>query len=84
MGRFAALAKGDVEDANASKPVRFCACVEGEEDAPEWASCAAVAKGEGDLLLDGRGEVPPPNAEGCLPPKSFGPDTLANGELVDA
>ena len=34
LGRFAALAKGDVVDANASNPLRLCACdvdaVEGE------------------------------------------------------
>ena len=73
LGRFAALAKGDVDDAKASKPVRLFACAcegdAGEEDDPaeDDASLAATAaaNGEGDVLDDAKGEAEP------LPPKAF-------------
>lgn len=98
FGRFAALAKGEVEDAKASKPVRLWACGADEEDVSLAAT--AAANGEGEVLVDANGDVTllPPMAfgleiepalaheevDGCLAPNMRGPCTEAKGELVDA
>lgn len=98
FGRFAALAKGEVEDAKASKPVRLWACGADEED--DSLAATAAANGEGEVLVDANGDVTllPPMAfgleidpalaheevDGCLAPNMRGPCTEAKGELVDA
>ena len=95
MGRLAALAKGEVAEAKASNPVRFCAGVVGVAVAVVVVVVVEVAvepprllKGEGDLLPDAKDDavpaLPQGDVEGCLPPKMRGPATFANGELVDA
>lgn len=87
FGRFAALAKGDVADANASKPVRFCG-EEEEEDAAESVSLTVAAKGE--ALDDAKGDVDwvaeaaQGDEDDCFEPNTLGPFTEANGELVEA
>ena len=65
MGRFAALAKGDVVDANASNPLRLCACdvdaVEGEASlAPLPANVKEPLKGEEVEAKDENEEVVAP------------------------
>lgn len=72
MGRFAALAKGEVEDEKASNPVRLCAC---DVDAVEEASVASLPAGV-DAPLKGEEDDAKEEKEAVLPPENGLPPSL--------
>jgi hypothetical protein len=85
----AAEAKGEVEPAKASKPVRFVAVGTGVDDSPKGeATTGMVGKRDiWELAGDGEGDGDGPfenEASLELPPKIFCPFTEANGDDVAA